>query len=658
MPTIAEVRQQYPQYSDMSDADLAGALYKKFYSDMPRDEFDKRIGIAQSPAPRLIEPEAADHGRSERAKMSAARLAVEPIASYLPTQDRMQKEAREQISQGADQFASGQGAWEVAKGAGNVALGTLAYVGSPVSAAYRSLIGQPVEDITGIPREYTEFAAQMATPGIGISGAGRAPAPKLPAGYQTNAVSDGQRLLEAAGRLSETGAPVTVPKAVATDSVLTQRAASVARNIPGAGDPIVTAAEKSIASLGKKADEVAEGYGGASVQGSGDAAKSAITRWITGDSKKNVSKLYDAVDNLVNPDIITPVTKTREAALRIEDARNAAKLPPSKAVGQVTEAVKADGLTYGGLKKLRTSIGEMMDSGILPEGISGGELKQIYGALSDDLRTTVQRAGGERAVSAFDRANNYNKLVSARRESLAKIVGTSGDAPAEKVFDRLVGMAGGNARADIAKLAQARKAIGPGDWDEFASGVVGRLGRDADGNFSPARFLTDYGKLSDAGKSILFKSSNQANLAQHLDDIAAVSRRWKDLQKFANPSGTSQSVLGGGIGAGLMPVLYGDVVTPLTTISAVVGARVLSHALSRPATAASVAKVARAQEGLVRSPSAARLATFETASRNLINTLGDQAKGISPSDFIRQLQGPVYAPATNEQPKSEGIVDR
>ena len=47
MPTLSEIRSQYPQYSDMSDADLAGALHKKFYADMPREEFDKKVGLAQ-----------------------------------------------------------------------------------------------------------------------------------------------------------------------------------------------------------------------------------------------------------------------------------------------------------------------------------------------------------------------------------------------------------------------------------------------------------------------------------------------------------------------------------------------------------------------------------------------------------------------------------
>jgi hypothetical protein len=45
MPTIAEVRAQYPQYKDMSDVELAGALHQKFYADMPADQFAEKIGL-------------------------------------------------------------------------------------------------------------------------------------------------------------------------------------------------------------------------------------------------------------------------------------------------------------------------------------------------------------------------------------------------------------------------------------------------------------------------------------------------------------------------------------------------------------------------------------------------------------------------------------
>lgn len=45
MATIAEIRAKYPQYNDLSDQALADALYAKHYSDMPRAEFDEKIGL-------------------------------------------------------------------------------------------------------------------------------------------------------------------------------------------------------------------------------------------------------------------------------------------------------------------------------------------------------------------------------------------------------------------------------------------------------------------------------------------------------------------------------------------------------------------------------------------------------------------------------------
>lgn len=48
MPSLSEIRQQYPQYNDMTDAALADALYKKFYSDMPRADFNAKLGVGDS----------------------------------------------------------------------------------------------------------------------------------------------------------------------------------------------------------------------------------------------------------------------------------------------------------------------------------------------------------------------------------------------------------------------------------------------------------------------------------------------------------------------------------------------------------------------------------------------------------------------------------
>lgn len=49
MATIAEIRQQYPQYSDMTDTQLADAFHSKFYSDIPKDTFYQQLGMRTTP---------------------------------------------------------------------------------------------------------------------------------------------------------------------------------------------------------------------------------------------------------------------------------------------------------------------------------------------------------------------------------------------------------------------------------------------------------------------------------------------------------------------------------------------------------------------------------------------------------------------------------
>jgi hypothetical protein len=578
--------------------------------------------------------------------------ALEPITSYPATQQQMAREGYDRMAGGAQQAAAGiagapaapqmdpTGRWDASRGqgmadtlggAGKAVIGGLEYVLSPVNAALRTVVGKPIEDNTGIPKEIPEIAASMLLPGGPL---------KVAAGTRAaTAPTRSTEVVQAAERLG-----VDVPRAVASDSRLMQPAGRMVQNVPLAGEPMRKAAESTIAGLGTKADEVAQGLGGGTVQGAGDTARTAIKDWITGESKAKVGKAYDAVDKLVDPAIRTPLNATQGMVATIAAERSAAALSGGgKAAEFVLEAVqRPGGLNYEGLKTLRTNLGEMLKGGILPEGVSQGELKRIYGALSDDLGAAVKNAGGAKAEAAWERANKYNRLVSDRREQLAKIVGKDGDAPAEKVFDALAAKASGTGRADIEALSNARKVMDPADWNEFASGVVGRLGRDAEGNFSPDRFTTAYGKLTDAGKSLLFRSGGRGDLAQHLDDIAIVSSRFKDLQKYANPSGTAQNVGFGAAGAGL-------IAEPMTTIATVIGANALARVLAQPATAASAAKLARTQLKLVTNPSVANVAAYTVASRNFATTLESIGVPANSNDFLKAIQGPVRSAAEDEQ---------
>ena len=54
MPSIADIKQQYPDLSDLDDNQVVDAVHEAFYRDMPRDEVAKSLGVKPAPAP--VEP--------------------------------------------------------------------------------------------------------------------------------------------------------------------------------------------------------------------------------------------------------------------------------------------------------------------------------------------------------------------------------------------------------------------------------------------------------------------------------------------------------------------------------------------------------------------------------------------------------------------------
>lgn len=64
MASLSEVRAKFPEYGYLSDTELADALHKKFYADVPRDEFDRRVGVVPEQPPVSAGEMAADVAKS------------------------------------------------------------------------------------------------------------------------------------------------------------------------------------------------------------------------------------------------------------------------------------------------------------------------------------------------------------------------------------------------------------------------------------------------------------------------------------------------------------------------------------------------------------------------------------------------------------------
>src|SRR5688572_3920217 len=57
MASLQDARTQFPEYAELPDATLAEVLYSQFYSDLPREEFYKRIQMTEPAAPEMPRPD-------------------------------------------------------------------------------------------------------------------------------------------------------------------------------------------------------------------------------------------------------------------------------------------------------------------------------------------------------------------------------------------------------------------------------------------------------------------------------------------------------------------------------------------------------------------------------------------------------------------------
>lgn len=444
---------------------------------------------------------------------------------------------------------------------------------------------------------------------------------------------------------------VDLPVGIATESPIAGFAAQVAARAPGGG-PMLKALDESKEALRGSAFRAAEMSGGTrDAAVAGDNYASAIENSFKPTVKSGVSAAYDNLSALMNPDVKTPLSQTKNSVDIIKSRRGESALQGAgKAASTVEEALSREGgLTFEGIKGLRTHVGEMLDGGILPEGMSQTELRSIYAGLSDDLKSAAQNAGGSRAVLALERANELNKQVSDWKDGIRKVLGPS-TRSGEGISNAIIRMASSSVSGDIETLAKARSAVPKEVWQDIASTAIGRLGVSRNGEWTPAAFATDFRKLSDRGRALLFRSVGSGDVLPFLDDIAKVSQQFVDRGKLANTSGTAGHnalyAAGGAIVAG---VTTGRWEPPLIAIGGIVGANGMSRLLARPATAASVARWSRVYSAFAKSPTPASQARLELASRNLSNTAAANGVTIEPSEIMRSLQSPSGAKADDEQ---------
>lgn len=470
---------------------------------------------------------------------------------------------------------------------------TLGTAGSALGTAFGFGAGLVGEIAGGSPTRERQLArdlmmaGQVAIPELaGVSSAALAAQSGARASRQlSGAVTETQSGARAADELGIT------PSLGAGGKARGMTAAALEK-IPGAGSVISRDATRFVGEVEDAFNRTVASIGTPrNAQGAGDALQSGLNRFVKNFKSKS-EKLFNRVGDYIPASTNIQASETanviRESISLFENTPEIAQQLGLSRWAKIADELEGGNLTWSAVKDYRSSIGANIGSlkGALTDQ-SDAQLKRIYASLTKDMEAAAKSAGPE-AFSAWKRANkHYARGARQIERDLDKTI--SAQSP-ERAFEAFVNMMRKDrASADAQRMFSIKSAMPANEWREVSASIVDRLGRpsagrqSADGNsFSPATFLTEWNKLSDEAKSVLFPGG----VRKEISNLAKVADLAKAANAERNMSNTATAVTGAGIGAGFISA-------PVTTMSFLGGSYLSAKAFTSPPLLRAMNRMAR-----------------------------------------------------------------
>lgn len=436
------------------------------------------------------------------------------------------------------------------------------------------------------------------------------------------ASTPGQR---AATTAADLGKPL--PRGLVSDNPIVQATTAKLRSFPVIGSYISNKVGQTAKAAGERIGEITgQMAGGAKDRAAADTLiKPALDNVIQA-NKGKADVLYNSVRSQINPNqrYTLPQTEAMLDQIMAERA-NAGWSNPAEGLEQFRNV--AAGGSFNGTHRARVDARNAGSVGNPHPGYDKNDFNRITQAMTADLRNLVHTEGGSKALDAFDKAETEFGKIADQNEFLANLRDAGGRGGA---IAPLLGAASKNA-ANVQVLADLKKSMNPADFQNIGGVLLHELGQNSStGEFSLAKFVTGMNDLSPRAKGILFSP-------QHLKDIENIAGMGEHIKRALTESNTSHTAnayilfdilkdialtaanFGGGSVSG-KEVAAG---MATTAVPAILGAW-----LASPAKAASMSAFAKAYRGVSASPTPARAAMFNLATRNLANNLGIPAKKI------------------------------
>lgn len=426
-----------------------------------------------------------------------------------------------------------------------------------------------------------EQAAIGGTIGAAVPGAVAA-APRVSRAFRNAVSSVGSKLArinpQAAKDFSEAGVQQTL--AAVSDSPGIKIFDRFLSKFPGGAAVVARSTAKTLDELQNVVDKAA-----VKKAISPEEAGLTVKRGIEGFANRFTEaseKLYNRLDRYLPSD--SPISVTNSLRTLDEELAGVQQTPRLASRLERNEGIKVlqdiqedaallDGrLPYETIKRYRSLIGKKLNDFTLLGGEDRAILERAYGALTDDMADAA-RAAGPQAERAWERANTFYREGAERIGELQRL--TNRDA--EVIFDTMLQRAKGGG----ARINKVMSALSKEEQDAVRGTVIKRLGTPRPGQagaeegFSPRTFLTEWNKLAPEAKNALFGKAGAAQ-RESLDQIARVSDRLTQVDRFGNPSGTAQQVSAAAL------FLGGSFISPLTAVGAALGSNVSARLMNNP----------------------------------------------------------------------------
>lgn len=309
------------------------------------------------------------------------------------------------------------------------------------------------------------------------------------------------------------------------------------------------------------------------------AAVASTPARATGHAQRSAA-LYEQVSRQIPQGATGTLQNSSRVFADISASREAAGIG-SRLGGQlesaIAETMQAGGrMTYNSMRRLRTEIGRITRFGQADRSLNNSELQRLYGALTDDLFKLVNDTGGSQAGTALRRADRIYSAGKTRIDNvLARLSETRGGIAVtpDAAFESIVKMARAGGRQNTAALSEVKASLSASEWGDVSSAIIHELGRPTPGagsvtqeiGFSVNTFMTNFNKLTQDARRVLFSGAGREGLETALDDLATVVSAQKDVEALGNSSRTATNAINLSGFAGL-------IVSPTTTLSVALGA--------------------------------------------------------------------------------------